>query len=314
MNSKPNDLKRKIAFTAALLMVSHTFAGMPCNNTTSALTVHAADSETTTSSTAAGTTTAATSATGTVTSAVTNGTTTSTAASTTTTTTTTSTTTAATTTTAAKTEYTVRVANSYLSKDEFTKFADKVFEGASPEVSITEATESDEETKKYSATIKVDQDKTPKVKIAVDDIRYRLKSKTNGEIEYDAYYIYINTANSSDKFTITADDNFLPDERQYLKAGSRVKIETKPEYKIKRTVDGIDGSDTADSFTVVTDGKVEINGGNNDQLTVKYKKKNKELTEKYTVADKKFRIEKPDDILIYKKVPLKTEMNSLGKK
>ncbi|HQL99186.1 MAG TPA: Ig-like domain repeat protein [Ruminococcus flavefaciens] len=301
MNSKPNDLKRKIAFTAALLMVSHTFAGMPCNNTTSALTVHAADSETTTASTAAGTTTAAISATGTTTSAVTNGTTTSTAASTTTTTTTTSTTTTATTTTAAKTEYTVRVVNSYLSEDDFRKFADKVFEGASPEVSIIEATESDEETKKYSAKIKVDPDKTPKVKIAVDDIRYRLKSNDEGEIEYDAYYIYINTANSSDKFTITADDNFLPDDRQYLKAGSRVKIKTKPEYKIKRTVDGIDGSDTADFFTVVTDGKVEINGGNNDQLTVKYKKKNKDLTEKYTVADKKFRIEKPDDILIYKK-------------
>jgi len=202
MNSKPNDLKRKIAFTAALLMVSHTFAGMPCNNTTSAMTVHAADSETTTASTAAGTTTAATSVTGTTTSTVTNGTTTSTAASTTTTTTTTSTTTAATTTTAAKTEYTVRVANSYLSEEDFRKFADKVFTGASPEVSITEATEADGETKKYSAKIKVDQDKTPKVQIAVDDIRYRLKSNDEGEIEYDAYYIYINTANSSDKFTV----------------------------------------------------------------------------------------------------------------
>ena len=229
MNNGVFDLKRKIAFAAALLVVSHSLGTMPVAVASpSAVNVQDSEKKVNAEENNAAPLTATTNA---VTTSVTTSapvietnTTTSTSSSTSATTTTSSQTTSASTVTTlpAFEEYTVKVNVEDFSNAEFSKLVTKIF-GANIQLEL-------DENNNYNGNVKVPYGIKPEqgdIMMSWDKVKFKLVSSKNKKLVYDVYYkVEISDDSKYWSFSDMPEDNFF-------KHGSAFKLSPSKNYLIE---------------------------------------------------------------------------------
>ena len=214
MNNKAYDLKKKIAFTAALLMVSHSFAAMPLSGSgVQVITAHAADQQqakTNDPSVKDGNTAKDTPGNKAADSADATATTLPTEVETEATTTTTA---------APKVSYTVSVNNLHLEGWELYNLAAEAFNGKNPDISYVDAD---------TVSVKVEADASPKEEVEKDEKKYKLVSSEDGNLKYDAYCLMKRSIHDT-VVKITQSDTY-PGDSNYYKAGSKIELTTTKNY------------------------------------------------------------------------------------
>ncbi|SHM72963.1 hypothetical protein [Ruminococcus flavefaciens] len=221
MNNGIFDFKKKIAFTAALVIVAHSFGTLPASAASATLgalntdtvgvpddgtevTDGGGDAENTESGTADETTTATT-------------TTTTTSATTTTTTSVETTVTTSTTTQQSKVTYNV-VVNGGISEENFILLVSTAFKGKKPSYDYNG---------KNGGTITVNSDDVPSdAKLSLGSTEYRRKSASGTSLVYDAYY---KAELPSDAVTVIASG--IPADG-FCKNGSDITVKSVDEYTL----------------------------------------------------------------------------------
>lgn len=268
MNNKAHDLKKIIAFTASILMVSHSFAAMPISESTQIMTAHAEqEAKTSAPSVKNGNTVKDEPVAAATTAAVTTA-----AATTAETSAETTTVTAA---AAEEVEYTVSVTNYELYGWELRDLAKEVFNGIEPEGNVING----------KVKIKVTEGTVPKEEAAVSNKKFRLVSSGTNELRYEAY---CKLEKSIGDFAVSiAESDAFPGDENYLKVGSEVTLATKELYIFAdHPQSGGTAYSTEKKFTVKGETRIDYRAGGYPSLSVR---SGNEYTD-FEVHDRSFKV------------------------